>query len=247
MSETMTKEPLARPSQALRPAEIDDELFYPASDGKPMGETGLHVIDLTQTLQCLRTFFANDPDVYVGANMFIYYVPGDKRRSVCPDLFVVRGVPKRERRRVYLTWVEGKAPDFILELLSRNTEKKDLGSKKRFYQNRFRTREYFLFDPEDGHLMGYRLVGGRYRRIPPDHRGRVVSEVLGLMFGVGRAGWLRVYRLDGTVLKTQEELAEETAALAEENAGLAAENVALAAEIERLRAELARLQSQGRP
>jgi len=211
-----------------------------------MGETGPHVIDLTQTLQCLRTFFANDPDVYVGANLFIYYAPGDKRRKICPDLFVVRGVPKRERRRVYLTWVEGKAPDFILELLSCNPEERDLGSKKRFYQTRFRTKEYFLFDPETGHLTGNRLVSGRYRRIPPDPRGRVVSEVLGVMFGVGRAGWLRVYRLDGTVLKTQEELAAENAALAEENAGLAAENVALAEENERLRAELARLQAQGR-
>jgi Uma2 family endonuclease len=228
----MVRELPVREGRAARPAEIDDELFYPASDGKPMGETGPHVIDLLQTMTCLRTHFAHDPNVYVGANMFIYYVPGDRRRSVCPDLFVVRGVPKQEDRRVYLTWVEGKTPDFILELLSRKTEQKDRGPKKRFYQTRFRTQEYFLFDPETGILNGYRLVSGRYREIKPDDRGRIVSEVLGLMFGTGVSGWLRVYRLDGTVLKTPEELAEE--------------NAALAAEIDRLRAMVAQLQGPAR-
>jgi regulator of replication initiation timing len=46
------------------------------------------------------------------------------------------------------------------------------------------------------------------------------------------SGWLRVYRLDGTVLKLPEEMAEENATLAEENA--------------RLRAMLAQLQKPAR-
>jgi len=211
------------------PAEVDtnSEWYYPESDGKPMGETERHVLLLARLLQCLRLFFADAPDVYVGGNMLIYYVPGNRRRFVVPDLFAVRGVPKQERR-VYLTWVEGKCPDFILELLSHKTERKDKTTKKRFYQNTFRAPEYFLFDPEECELLGYRLgSSGHYRRLTPDARGRLHSEVLGLTFGIDSLGWLRAYRPDGSVLPTLE---EATATVK-----------AQAAEIERMKAELERL------
>ena len=51
-----------------------------------------------------------DPDVYVWGNMMLYYVEGDRRKHVSPDVFVVRGVPKRPERDYYLTWKEGKGP-----------------------------------------------------------------------------------------------------------------------------------------
>ena len=38
--------------------------------------------------------------------MFLYYVRGDKRRHVSPDVFVVRGVSNRYRD-AYFTWIEG--------------------------------------------------------------------------------------------------------------------------------------------
>lgn len=61
-------------------------------------------------------------------------------------MFVVFGVPKRQRR-VYKLWEEGARPAFVLELSSRGTWVEDAGNKKALCA-RFGVQEYFLFDPE---------------------------------------------------------------------------------------------------
>ncbi len=50
--------------------EVED---YPATDGEPMAETGFHVTLIVCFLVMLRSFFRDRGDVYVGANMFMYY------------------------------------------------------------------------------------------------------------------------------------------------------------------------------
>jgi Uma2 family endonuclease len=233
MSKAVLERPAVRPTRGMERVE-DEESRYPASDGKPMGETEVHVKLLGQLLEILDLHFADSPDVYVGGNMLIYYVPGNNRKHISPDLFVVKGIVKK-RRRVYRVWVEGKAPDFILELLSEKTKVRDKGRKKLFYQDRFQTSEYFLFDPDTEELTGYRRVEGKYRPLRPDERGRLYSEQLGLTFGVDRTGWLRAYRPDGTVLRTLQEIAEEVAEMTEALAERDAKIARLQAELERIR------------
>ena len=229
---------------------LDDELLYPTSDGKPMGETDKHVKQLARLLDVLETHFASEPDVYVSGNNMMYYEEGNPRKRVCPDIYVTIGIPKQERRS-YKIWVEGKAPDFILELLSGETRKRDFGFKKRLYQNLFQTKEYFLFDPDTEELYGYRLVEKRYRLVKPDAGSKFFSSVLGLLFGVDAQGWLRVYRPNGTLLKTQQELATEnnelTAEVIElsgEVANLSARNVSLEKQLARLQLELHKLREE---
>src|ERR671938_136149 len=94
------------------------ESYYPDSDGNPMTETPRHRKNMTNVIETLEAWFADDPQVYVSGNMFVYYVPGDRLRHVSPDVFVVRGVPKTPERRRYLTWEEHKAPDLVIELTS---------------------------------------------------------------------------------------------------------------------------------
>ena len=214
----------------------DDEYLYPTSDGKPMAETDKHVIQLAQLLGCLRTYFASEPDVYVSGNNMMYYEEGNPRKKVSPDIYVTLGIPKRERRS-YRLWVEGKAPDFILELLSGETRRRDFGFKKKLYQNLFQTKEYFLYDPDTEELYGYRLIENRYRLVKPDADSRFFSSVLELLFGVDTQGWLRVYHPDGTLLKTQEELAVEVMELS-------ARKTFLEEQLARLQLELARLREE---
>jgi len=221
----------------------DDELLYPTSDGKPMGETETHVIQLAQLLECLRTYFASEPDVYVSGNNMMYYEEGNPRKKVCPDIYVTLGIPKRERRS-YKIWIEGKAPDFILELLSGETRSRDFGFKKRLYQNVFQTKEYFLYDPDTEALYGYRLTESRYRLVRPDANHRLFSSVLRLLFGVDAQGWLRIYRPDGTVLKTQQELAMENNELTAEVIELSGEVANLSVRNAFLEEQLARMQSE---
>ncbi len=155
--------------------------LYPESDGKPMAETDIHRRLLTTLIFTLETHFQNEPDVYVSGNLLVYYVEGSPAKCFAPDVFVVRGVPKGERR-IYKLWEEGVAPQIIIELTSRKTWKEDLQTKWRLYEE-LGVQEYFIFDPEydylDDPLVGYRLENGKYVELEIKD-GRVKSEALGL-------------------------------------------------------------------
>lgn len=133
---------------------------YPTTDGEPMAETGFHVTLIAYFLAMLRSLFRDRDDVYVGANMFLYYREDNPAKKVAPDLFVVFGVPNHERR-IWRTWEEGKGPDVVFEFTSKSTWDEDLGSKKGLYAW-LRVREYFLFDPLNEYLQprlqGFRLT-----------------------------------------------------------------------------------------
>ncbi len=91
------------------------------------------------------------------------------------DEFVAFGVEHR-RRDAYKVWEERKAPDFGLEILSPNTFRNDLGSKRRRYQ-RMGVREYWTHDPS-GELPTPRLAGWKLREnqaIWPDENSRMPS------------------------------------------------------------------------
>ncbi len=160
------------------------EVFYPESDGKPMAETTQHRDVMIELIVGLRDWFADDPLAYVSGNEFLYWVEGNPRRNVSPDVWFVRGIDKAVVRPSYKTWLEGgKGPDFVLEATSRSTRREDRGKKFRTYQDELKVREYFLFDPLGEYLkpplQGYRLAEGQYRPIGPVD-GRLPSEVLGL-------------------------------------------------------------------
>ena len=69
--------------------------------------------------------------VYISGNMFLYYVPGKKRRHVSPDVFLVRGIPNKDRD-AYFVWEEGKGPDVVFEYTSPSTRDEDLNEKYQF-------------------------------------------------------------------------------------------------------------------
>jgi Uma2 family endonuclease len=231
------------------------QVDYPTRDGRPMGETEVHRDRMYDVIQVLQDFFAADPMVCVSGNLLIFYVPGDKRRHVSPDVFVVRGVPRRQRDN-YLVWEEGRAPDLVIELTSRSTRKEDLVKKFELYRDVLRVAEYFLFDPKaeylDPPLRGYRLVEGRYDRIEPTAGGRLPSAVLGLE--LERVGsQLRFYDpASGRHLPTPREALRESEAARQETEAARQQEAAARrkeaaarqqaeAEAQRLRQELADL------
>ncbi len=76
---------------------------YPTSDGRPMAETDLHRTLMLDLIETLKLRYVDDADTYVSGNLLIFYEQGNKRRHVSPDVFVVKGVPKRQRLN-YLVW-----------------------------------------------------------------------------------------------------------------------------------------------
>lgn len=170
---------------------VSPAIDYPCSDGRPMGESDLHITCMLHVLDALKWHFGKRTrdDVYVSANSFLYYERGNPRAVVAPDVFVVRGVPGHLRDS-YLLWKEPKGPDFVLEVTSASTRREDERRKREVYAA-LGVQEYFLYDPRNEYLapplQGFRLRGGEYRALPaltllPDAALTVHSDVLELDF-----------------------------------------------------------------
>ena len=168
-------------------------LFYPESDGEPMAETGKHVKLLLDMIETIDRHFQDAPDVHVCGNMFVYYEEGNPRKVISPDVFMVRGVSKKDLR-TYKTWEQQPHLDFVLELASPSTFSRDFAEKKTIYERILRVKEYYIYDPYheiQPSFIGFRLVDGFYEEIG-FVEGRLPSEVLGLELGE-REGVLRLY------------------------------------------------------
>jgi Uma2 family endonuclease len=159
----------------------DYRMEYPTSDGRPMGETDLHrqiMMDLIETLK----LFYKAKQVYVSGNLLICYRPGDGRKHVAPDVFVVKDIDPHARDN-YLLWEERKGPDVVIEITSKSTRKEDTKLKYELYRDVLKVVEYFLFDPRreflDPPLQGFRLANTRYVPIQPVN-GRLPSYELSL-------------------------------------------------------------------
>jgi Uma2 family endonuclease len=208
----------------------EKQLYYPETDGKSMAETDVHIDVLIYLREALKDHFREAPQVYVAGNILLYYEEGNPVACVAPDVFVVQGVAKRERR-TYRLWEEGQPPAVVFEITSRGTRLEDLGTKRALYAM-LGVQEYFLYDPLGEYLrpplQGYRLQEGEYQRLPSGGEGELVSQVLGVELRV-EAGRLRVVDLaTGERLLTPAEA--QTARRAEAAARQAAE-----AELERSR------------
>jgi Uma2 family endonuclease len=211
-------------------------IYYPESDGKPMGETDVHIDAVIYLREALRDYFRDDQQVYAAANMLLYYEEGNPAACVAPDAFVVQGVAKKERR-TYRLWEEGQPPSVVFEITSRGTRLEDLGTKRAVYAM-LGVQEYFLYDPLGEYLrpplQGYRLQEGEYQRILPEANGGLIGQTLVLELRVQEGRLRLVNPATGERLLTPAEA--QAAHRAEAAARRAAE-----AELERLRAELARL------
>jgi Uma2 family endonuclease len=167
----------------LAPGGLRADIVYPDRDGKPMAETGIHVLVMMTLIATLRHYFRHRPDVYVIGNIFLYYEEGHPESRRSPDVMVIKGVEPGEERRSFKTWEERAIPSVVIEITSEETADEDSGPKRQLYE-RLGVREYFLFDPLHDYLerplMGYRLIGEEYEPLPPAVDGGLLSAELGL-------------------------------------------------------------------
>src|SRR5262245_6113016 len=130
---------------SLPEAMLVPAIDYPESDGQPMAETDVHAKTMINLRLALDVYFNDDPQVYVSGNLLIYYVKGNPAKRVASDVFVVRGVPKGDRR-IYKLWEESAPPGIVIEISSRQTWREDMHTKLRLYE-KLGVQEYFIFDP----------------------------------------------------------------------------------------------------
>ncbi len=213
---------------ALELAAIMPDASKIESD-EPEMESSLHYLQLSLLVACLEWLWRDRNNFFIGASLTVYYSEQQLRNRDFrgPDFFLVKNTQKRPRWS-WVVWQEdGKYPDVIIELLSESTAKVDRNAKKILYQNRFRTPEYFWFDPEDFELAGFRLIGQEYQPIVANESGRLWSQILELYLGIYE-GKLRYFSQDGELVPTPEEAAlqaQEQAQQAQEQAQQAQQRV----------------------
>jgi Uma2 family endonuclease len=197
---------------------LQREIHYPESDGQPMGETELHREEMTYLIQALQSWYQEAPDVHVGGNLFLYYVQGDPRAVVSPDVYVTKGIPKG-LRRIYKLWEEKKPPSLVIEVTSDSTRDEDLRKKKGIYE-RLGVEEYLLFDPLGDYLeprlQGYRLVSRRYQPLSLESDGSLTSRTIGLKLLPEGHRLRLIDPATGDLLLSDQEVREELARLRRE-------------------------------
>jgi Uma2 family endonuclease len=211
--------------------DVENGVYYPCSDGKPMAETDMHWDAIALLKQALEDYFESTSDVYVSSDIYWFWEEGNPKARRAPDVFIVRGVEKKKRRS-FRSWNEsGAIPCVCFETLSAKTWKRNLGAVKDDYETQG-VREYFLFDPTrqyvNSGLLGFRLRGGKYRSIRADRDGSMTSAELGLRMAPEGDMLRLIDATTGTAIPTRAERAS-----------------ALVAEVERLKAQLRKASKSG--
>ena len=210
----------------------------------------------------LRPRFAHRDDVLISGEGYLRHEATNDAERLAPDCIVTFGVNPEGiiARNGYVISEVGKPPDFVLEVASRSTGRRDYTVKREGYAA-YGVREYWRFDHTGGRfhdapLAGDVLIDGEYKRldIHEGHDGLLWghSEVLGLDL-CWDSGELRFRDpLTGEFLPTPEELgeartdAEARAESAEARADTErAARQAAEAEVATLREQLRRLQQHG--
>jgi len=124
---------------------------------------------------------------------------------IVPDLCVIKSIPHDRLNQVKTYTVEKghPAPRVVIEVGSDFPNERDYKDKKAKYQ-RMGVPEYFIFDLIHRELVGYRLVGRKYKEIEPNAEGRLYSIELSLEFG-HYEGWARLWE-DGQWVPVAQEV-----------------------------------------
>lgn len=175
------------------------------SDEPPL-ETDLHRNQIDLLIRLLQYWWQDRQDFYISGNLTVYYNQEQlkSRDFRGPDVFVVLGTEKKNRRS-WAIWQEGgKYPNVVIELLSNSTATIDRGAKKTLYQEVWRVPEYYWFHPETLEFAGFRLVNGHYEAIAMTTGDRLPSEQLGLELGLYEQQ-LRWFTATGELIPLPEE------------------------------------------
>lgn len=136
-----------------------------------MSPANVQHVNLTSFLISLMRIWVEDRDLgaVFGLELMTRLSPRSRR---VPDLVFVAKDRLENLRRNHL---EGP-PDLAIEVVSPDSLVRDWREKYLDYQSAG-LREYWVIDPANQRVEAYRLVGGAYQEIVPDH-GRVDSSVL---------------------------------------------------------------------
>lgn len=179
-------------STETRP-RVRENIEYPDSDGQPMAENTVQFRWIVTIQGGLDALFRDEPNVFVAGDLLWYPVEGNNTLRMAPDALVVFGRPKGDRGS-YRQWEEdGIAPQVVFEVLSPGNRLGEMTRKFTFYEQ-FGVEEYYIYDPDDVSLKGWRRTDDKLQTIPEVNGW--VSPRLGVRFDLS-SGDLRIFKPDG--------------------------------------------------
>ncbi|WP_445176615.1 Uma2 family endonuclease [Microcoleus sp.] len=182
-----------------------EEIIYPCSDGQPMADSTIQYKLIVTIKEGCESLLKDDPNVFIAADLLWYPVEGRTDISQAPDVMVVFGRPKGDRRSYIQYREENIAPQVVFEIRSHNDSQTKMNKKVSFYQ-RHGVEEYYLYDPERNELEGWQRIEGILEVIEPMEGW--ISPRLGVRFELGSEG-LEIYRPDGQKFLSYSELDEQ--------------------------------------
>jgi len=174
--------------------EAKPEVLYPDSDGEPTAQNTIQYQYIGAIQVGLDAMFADNPDVFVAADMLWYPVEGKPDIKNTLDVMVVFGRPKGARGS-YRQWEEdGVAPQVVFKITSPGATIAEMRSKRMFY-NRHGVAEYYEYNPEIGTLDVWTRQKSSLRNAFFTDEWR--SPLLGVTLKIETNGELIVYRPNG--------------------------------------------------
>jgi hypothetical protein len=225
-------------SELVAPPYVDRQLFS-LHEEEDVTEITAHRRQVAYLETSLRLLL---PDRFVGANLGVYWVPGQYQEPWAgPDVLVGARSARVPLPRVWVVWEDGPL-QFVAEVASEKTRRLERKKRQEIYQAALAVPECLYIDLDRRQLELWRLDAGKYRRVR-EQNGRLQSEELGVWFGWDlTAEFVRIWDEKGRMLPTPEEQREQLAEAEQrvtEEARLRQEAeeraAALAAELERLR------------
>jgi len=181
------------------------KIIYPDDNGEPMSDNTEQFRLIVWIKENLELLFANDANVFVAGNLLWYPVEGNNKISQAPDAMVVFGRPKGYRGS-YQQWLEDNIPpQVVFEIWSPGNRLTPMIQKFKVYE-RYGVEEYYLYDPQNVELTGWRRVDEQLEAI--EQMDGWVSPRLGVRFGLSEESGLEMFGPSGEPFVSFVELAQ---------------------------------------
>ncbi len=213
---------------------LPDHTQLPESDGtfvKNFQEHPQSVL-LTESIWSRLQEIHRDGQFCLGQDSGIYWqiTEPPEKGAEAPDWFYVPDVPPTldgQIGRSYVMWQELVAPLIVLEFVSGNGEEERDTTPYRgkfwVYEKAIRVPFYGIYEVNKASIELYHLVEGKYEQMTENERGHYPIKPLGVELGIWQGTyknvelpWLRWWTLEGELLLTGEERAEQEKQRAEQ-------------------------------
>ncbi|MBW4445563.1 MAG: Uma2 family endonuclease [Spirirestis rafaelensis WJT71-NPBG6] len=211
-----------------------DHTQLPESDGTFVKNWQEHPqsILLTDSITPILKQLHPDGQYCIGQDLGIYWRLTDppEKGAEAPDWFYVGNVPPLLdgiTRRSYVFWREFIAPLIVLEFVSGNgneeRDKTPWTGKFWIYEQVIRPPFYAIYEVKKASVEVYEFIGGQYQLLAANERGHYPIAPLRVELGIWQGEyqnaelpWLRWWDLQGNLLLTGDERAEQERQRAEQ-------------------------------